>query len=161
MCIRDSTLRYLAGGREELEEALPVDPSRLMATGLFASLAAAIVPMFFGRPPLASAYGSLDIPLIGSVSFPSALVFDVGVYLIVIGLILFILFSLGGKLDEEEEVRKQRARDRARSLARRQRQRENAKNKKAAAARAQPAKAAAHHQSTANDITNRSTGKEK
>ena len=155
------TLRYLAGGREELEEALPVDPSRLMATGLFASLAAAIVPMFFGRPPLASAYGSLDIPLIGSVSFPSALVFDVGVYLIVIGLILFILFSLGGKLDEEEEVRKQRARDRARSLARRQRQRENAKNKKAAAARAQPAKAAAHHQSTANDITNRSTGKEK
>src|SRR5699024_7703485 len=72
--------------------------------------------------------------LIGEVSLPSALVFDLGVYLIVIGLTMHILHSLGGKLDEEEEIRKQRARDRARSLARKNRQRK-ARVKAAATAR--------------------------
>jgi len=49
---------------------------------------------------------------------PSALLFDAGVYLIVVGLMMHILSSLGGQLDQEEEMRKQRARDRARSMAR-------------------------------------------
>lgn len=114
------TLRYLAGGRAELEEALPVDGGRIMASGLLASMAAVIWPLALGRPPLTSAYASVDVPFIGSVSLPSALLFDAGVYLIVIGLTMYVLTSLGGKLDEEEEARKQRARDRARSLARRQ-----------------------------------------
>ncbi|MGP5605490.1 Na+/H+ antiporter subunit A [Corynebacterium casei] len=126
-------LRYLAGGRAELEEALPIDGGRIMGAGLIFSIAAAIGPMLWGMPPLASAYGSIDIPLVGSVSLPSALVFDLGVYLVVIGLTLHILHSIGGKLDEEEEIRKQRARDRARSLARKNRQRK-AKAKAVAAA---------------------------
>lgn len=126
-------LRYLAGGRAELEEALPIDAGRIMGAGLIFSIAAAIGPMLWGMPPLASAYGSIDIPLVGSVSLPSALVFDLGVYLVVIGLTLHILHSIGGKLDEEEEIRKQRARDRARSLARKNRQRK-AKAKAVAAA---------------------------
>lgn len=116
-------LRYLAGGRAELDETLPIDAGRTMGTGLFLSAVAVVAPMFFGHPPLTSGYTSPEIPLIGAVSLPSALVFDAGVYLIVIGLTLYILSSLGAKLDEEEDMRKQRARDRARSLARQQRQR--------------------------------------
>ena len=116
-------LRYLAGGRAELDETLPIDAGRTMGTGLFLSAVAVVTPMFFGHPPLTSGYTSPEIPLIGAVSLPSALVFDAGVYLIVIGLTLYILSSLGAKLDEEEDMRKQRARDRARSLARQQRQR--------------------------------------
>lgn len=112
------TLRYVAGGRAELEEALPVDVGRILGTGLFLSAAAAIWPMFLGHPPLTSSYDSLDLPLIGNMSLPSALLFDAGVYLIVVGLIMHILNSLGGQLDQEEEMRKQRARDRARSMAR-------------------------------------------
>ena len=127
-------LRYLAGGRAELEEALPIDGGRIMGAGLFFAIAAALGPMLWGLPPLASAYGTIDIPLVGSVSLPSALVFDLGVYLVVIGLTMHILHSLGGKLDEEEEIRKQRARDRARSLARKNRQRK-ARVKAAATAR--------------------------
>ncbi|HKM24833.1 MAG TPA: hydrogen gas-evolving membrane-bound hydrogenase subunit E, partial [Corynebacterium sp.] len=112
------TLRYIAGGRAELEEALPVDAGRILGTGLFLSAAAAIWPMFLGHPPLTSWYDSVDLPLIGSMSLPSALLFDAGVYLIVVGLMMHILSSLGGQLDLEEEMRKQRARDRARSMAR-------------------------------------------
>ena len=109
--------------------------------------------MFFGHPPLTSGYTSPEIPLIGKVSLPSALVFDAGVYLIVVGLTLYILNSLGAKLDEEEEMRKQRARDRARSLARQQRQR-TAKQKAQRAQRKEKKQAA-----TAS--TAATTGKEK
>lgn len=113
------TLRYLAGGREELEETLPVDAGKLLGTGLLASAAAAIVPLFFGQPPLTSAIWDLHLPLIGDVHVVSPLVFDAGVYLIVIGLTLHILRSLGGQLDRDEAMRKQRARDKARAMRRR------------------------------------------
>jgi len=146
-------LRYLAGGRAELEETLPIDAGRTMGTGLFLSALAAVTPMFFGHPPLTSGYTSPEIPLIGKVSLPSALVFDAGVYLIVVGLTLYILSSLGAKLDEEEDMRKQRARDRARSLARQQRQR-TAKQKAQRAQRKEKKQAA-----TAS--TAATTGKEK
>ncbi|MBI9001023.1 Na+/H+ antiporter subunit A [Corynebacterium sp. CCM 9185] len=112
-------LRYLAGGREELEEALPIDASRVLGTGLLLSAGSVIAPMILARPPLASANTDLEIPLIGTVHVVSPLLFDAGVYLIVIGLVLHILRSLGAQLDIDEEQRRRRARERARRLARR------------------------------------------
>lgn len=115
-------LRYLAGGREELEEALPIDAGRILGTGLFVSATAVLWPMvLLGEPPLTSHIWDLTLPLIGEIHIASALLFDLGVYLIVIGLTMHILNSLGGQLDRDEEMRKQRARDRARRLARNQR----------------------------------------
>lgn len=112
-------LRYLAGGRAELEEALPVDAGKLLGIGLVASGLAAVLPMFNGDPPLTSYYWSWDnVPLIGYFSLPSALLFDAGVYLVVIGLAKHVLDSMGAQLDREEDMRKQRARDRARSMQR-------------------------------------------
>ncbi|MBZ8176512.1 Na+/H+ antiporter subunit A [Corynebacterium poyangense] len=110
------TLRYLAGGREELEEALPIDAGKLLGSGLIISALAAIWPMTLGYPPLTSKVWDVELPLIGDLHIASALLFDLGVYLIVIGLILHILRSLGGQLDRDEEMRRQRARDRAKSM---------------------------------------------
>lgn len=112
------SLRYLAGGREELEEALPIDAGRLLGSGLLLSALAAIWPMFLGCPPLTTEVWDLTLPLVGETHLPSALLFDAGVYLIVIGLIMHILTSLGGQIDQDEAARRQRARDRARSMAR-------------------------------------------
>ena len=112
------TLRYLAGGREELEETLPVDAGRLLGVGLLLSAATVVTPLFFRQPPLTSTLVDLHLPLIGDIHVVSPMLFDAGVYLIVIGLVLHILRSLGAQLDMDEEIRKQRARDRARRLAR-------------------------------------------
>lgn len=117
------TLRYLAGGREELEAALPIDAGRVLGTGLALSAAMAIGPMLLGLPPLTSHVIDLELPLIGPVHAVTGLIFDAGVYLIVVGLVLQILRSLGGQLDKDEELRKQRARDRARRMARAKKQR--------------------------------------
>lgn len=125
------TLRYLAGGREELEEALPVDPSKLLGTGLLLSGAAAVIPMFLGYPPLTSSYIEPELPLIGTVTVPSALLFDAGVYTIVVGLVMHILTSLGAQIDREEDQRKERARDRARALQRKNEERQRAREERA------------------------------
>ncbi|GAA3522976.1 Na+/H+ antiporter subunit A [Corynebacterium pilbarense] len=110
------TLRYLAGGRSEAEETLPVHPGKVLGIGIMFTTAAAVAPMFFGMPPLTSSYAEFSVPLIGDVTVPSALIFDAGVYIIVVGLIMHVLASMGAYLDREEDTRKQRARDRAREL---------------------------------------------
>ncbi|MCP1388218.1 Na+/H+ antiporter subunit A [Corynebacterium sp. TA-R-1] len=110
------TLRYLAGGRHEIEEALPIDPAKILGAGMLITCLAFVFPMFFGYPPLMSDYVSLELPLIGEFDVPSALVFDAGVYIIVIGLIMHILPTMGAYLDREDEARKDRARDRAKEL---------------------------------------------
>ncbi|WP_297189829.1 Na+/H+ antiporter subunit A [uncultured Corynebacterium sp.] len=112
-------LRYLAGGREEFEAAFPIDANRVLGTGLLLSAGTALIPMFFGRTPLSSQYWDIPVPVIGDVTVVSPLAFDAGVFLIVIGLVLHIIESLGSQLDRDEDMRKQRARDRRRRMERR------------------------------------------
>ncbi|WP_084168395.1 Na+/H+ antiporter subunit A [Corynebacterium atypicum] len=126
-------LRYLAGGRAELEVTLPIDPSKILGTGLIAAASGIIWPMFVGEPPLTSHVWEGELPLIGEIHVPSALLFDAGVYIIVVGLAMHILTSLGGQIDVDEESRRQRARDRARSLARSTERRRSAAKAKASA----------------------------
>ena len=64
--------------------------------------------MLFGEPPLRSWLIDVPIPLIGEVHVVTSLLFDVGVYLVVLGLMLDILRSLGSAVDDqmaEEEAR--------------------------------------------------------
>ena len=101
------TLRYLAGGREELDAAIPVDANKLLSWGLLSSATTVIAPIFLGLSPLTSGILDLHIPGIGELHIVSALVFDAGVYLIVIGLVLHILRSLGAQIDQEEQLAKE------------------------------------------------------
>ena len=49
----------------------------------------------FGRPFLTSAFGYFDLPLVGELELASAMAFDLGVYLVVVGATLLILINLG------------------------------------------------------------------
>ena len=154
------SLRYVAGGRAELEETLPVDPARLFFVGLMLSTGSALAPMAFGDPPLTSYYASVDVPVIGAVSLPSALIFDAAVYLIVIGMTMYVLTALGTQLDLEDEERKQRARDRAKNLQHKNLQRRN--EQKAAKRKQQKARAEQNQQAgTEAPTTARTTSGEK
>ncbi|MFJ1459496.1 Na+/H+ antiporter subunit A [Nocardia sp. N2S4-5] len=94
-------LRYLAGGRYELAEALPVDAGHVLGAGLALSAGTATGSLLLGAPPLSSAIVEVTLPLLGHVKFVTALLFDLGVYLIVVGLVLDALRSLGARLDTE------------------------------------------------------------
>ncbi|CAN5689172.1 Na+/H+ antiporter subunit A [soil metagenome] len=102
-------LRYLAGGRYELGETLPLDAGKILGAGLALSAGTAVASLFLGAPVLSSAVVYLDIPLLGPVKFVTALFFDLGVYLIVVGLVLDVLRSLGARIDEELVAAKQRS----------------------------------------------------
>ncbi|WP_433577086.1 Na+/H+ antiporter subunit A [Nocardia brasiliensis] len=95
------TLRYLAGGRYELGEALPVDAGHLLGAGLTLAAGTAGASLFFGAPPLSSAIFEVTLPVLGHIKLVTALFFDLGVYLIVVGLVLDVLRSLGARLDSE------------------------------------------------------------
>ncbi|MBT0567020.1 Na+/H+ antiporter subunit A [Williamsia sp. CHRR-6] len=95
-------LRYLAGGRYELGEALPVDAGKVLGAGLALSVGTAVVSLFLGAPALSSAVLSVHLPVLGDIKLVTALFFDLGVYLIVVGLVLDVLRSLGARLDAEE-----------------------------------------------------------
>lgn len=94
-------LRYLAGGRYELGETLPLDAGKILGAGLVLSGGTAVASMLLGAPALSSAVITLDVPLLGTVKFVTALIFDLGVYLIVVGLVLDVLRSLGARIDVE------------------------------------------------------------
>lgn len=100
-------LRYLAGGRYELGEALPIDAGHILGIGLIFSAGTAVTSLLLGAPALSSAVFEVTLPLLGDIKLVTSLFFDLGVYLIVVGLVLDVLRSLGARLDSAAEAREQ------------------------------------------------------
>jgi multicomponent Na+:H+ antiporter subunit A len=94
-------LRYLAGGRYELGEAAPVDPGLLLGAGLLFSGVTGVVGLALGAEVLQTAILQTTLPVLGDVKLVTSLFFDIGVYLIVLGLVLDVLRSLGAELDRQ------------------------------------------------------------
>ncbi|AZR01476.1 Na+/H+ antiporter subunit A [Trueperella pyogenes] len=97
-------LRYVAGGRYELGAAVPLHPGHLMGSGMAVAGIAAIFPVLVGGTILQSAKIELVLWGFGDVKIATAIFFDIGVYLVVIGLILDILRSLGAEIDRHGEI---------------------------------------------------------
>ena len=97
-------IRYLAGGRYELGEAAPVQPGVLLGLGLFLSAGVGMLALLAGGVVLQSWIIDIHLPVIGDVHLVTSLFFDIGVYLVVVGLVLDILRSLGAELDRRAET---------------------------------------------------------
>ncbi|PFG32024.1 Na+/H+ antiporter subunit A [Paramicrobacterium agarici] len=93
--------RYLAGGRFELAEAVTVDAGKILGAGILLAVGTAVGSLFFGADALTSAYLEADVAVLGHLSIGTSTIFDIGVYLVVVGLILDILRSLGGEVDRQ------------------------------------------------------------
>ncbi|WP_034620658.1 Na+/H+ antiporter subunit A [Cellulomonas sp. URHE0023] len=97
-------VRYLAGGRYELGEAAPVQPGLLLGLGLFLSAGVGLVALLVGGSVLESWILDFHLPVVGDLHLVTSLFFDVGVYLVVVGLVLDILRSLGAEIDRRAET---------------------------------------------------------
>ena len=111
-------LRYIAGGAFELGEAAPWDPGILMGTGLFISSATAVYGVLAGGAALQSTILKATVPLLGDLKFVTSSIFDIGVYLIVIGLVLDVLRAMGAELDRQGVLERAEAADRRRDRGR-------------------------------------------
>lgn len=94
-------LRYLAGGRHELAEAMPVAPGRIMGLGLFIAGAGALSPLAFGNAVLQSTPVDIHLGALGGLHFTTAMILDVGVYVLVVGLVLDLVASVGAEVDRQ------------------------------------------------------------
>ncbi|RCS60757.1 Na+/H+ antiporter subunit A [Microbacterium sp. JB110] len=94
-------MRYVAGGRYELGIAAPTDAGYMLGSGMVLAVGTAVAPMLFGLDPLTRAVWEAELPLVGHVEFVTSTVFDIGVYLVVVGLVLDVLRSLGGEVDRQ------------------------------------------------------------
>lgn len=96
-------LRYLAGGRYELGETLPLESGKILGVGLGLVGGTALGSLLLGAPALSSAELSFSLPVLGHVHLVTSFFFDLGVYLVVVGMVLDVLRSLGVRLDQEFE----------------------------------------------------------
>ncbi|MEL5991106.1 Na+/H+ antiporter subunit A [Microbacterium phosphatis] len=94
-------MRYIAGGRYELGVAAPTDAGWLLGSGMILAVSTTLVPLVLGADPLTRAVWEADLPILGHVEFVTSTIFDIGVYLVVIGLVLDVLRSLGAEVDRQ------------------------------------------------------------
>lgn len=89
------TLHFVAGGMAEVRALMPVPPWTVVGTGLLVAVTTAVVPLVVGGAVLESGVAELDLPGLGTTKLTSVLVFDIGVYGVVVGLVAMVLEGFG------------------------------------------------------------------
>ncbi len=85
-------IHSFANGVENTKNIVKFHPGFLMPVGLALALLAGSLPLFTGETFMTGLWMDQPVPVIGSVG--TALFFDTGVYLVVIGVTLTIIFTI-------------------------------------------------------------------
>lgn len=88
-------LQYVAQGVDWVKQRLTLQYHRLVAAGVMISAFTGAASWAFDRPFLTSWFDYFQLPLFGEIELASAIAFDLGVYLTVVGSTLMILANLG------------------------------------------------------------------
>ena len=75
-------------------QALRVDPRTLIAAGLAIAAGSGLLSVIKGEPLMTGQWGRLRLPYLEGLNVGTPLLFDAGVYLVVVGVILMIILSL-------------------------------------------------------------------
>ncbi len=85
-------LYALAHNSYEARRLLRLPTPTLIGAGLLIALGSGFVGVLYGRPFLTGIWSSVAIPIVGKIGTPG--IFDIGVYLTVLGVVLQIVFGL-------------------------------------------------------------------
>jgi len=88
-------LQYLANGVAWTQSRLSERLHPLIGTGLAFATATGLASWAFGYPFLTSTFTHVHWPIVGEFELASAMIFDLGVYLVVVGVTVAILAKLG------------------------------------------------------------------
>lgn len=87
-------LQYIVGGVVWVESRPLIQPQTWVALGMITAGFAAMLVWLYGKPFLSAQNWDIELPIIGSVHTSSALLFDIGVYMLVIGSTVLILVAI-------------------------------------------------------------------
>ncbi len=88
-------LQYIAHGSNWIAARLTINYRKIISAGVAIAAFTGVGSWLFAKPFMKTWFDYFDIPLIGEIELASALVFDLGVYITVVGSTLMILASLG------------------------------------------------------------------
>jgi multisubunit Na+/H+ antiporter MnhB subunit len=84
-------------GNDPIRTRFPVPYSAVLGIGALLVTGTALVPMLLGNSPLEHHTWEADLPVLGDIKATSALVFDTGILLVVVGVIGTLLQILGSE----------------------------------------------------------------
>lgn len=88
-------LLLLAYDLKTVQNVLPINYTYMTAIGLILALGTAAFPMFRGDPFFTHYFDYFNLPLIGKTSLHTAALFDLGVFLVVVGVTMTIIQTIG------------------------------------------------------------------
>jgi multicomponent Na+:H+ antiporter subunit B len=88
-------LLLLAFDIKTVKAILPIDYIKVIAIGLLFSIGTGAGALILDMPFLTHAYTYVDLPLLGKTSLHTAVLFDTGVFLVVIGVTMTIIQTIG------------------------------------------------------------------
>ncbi len=100
-------VRYVAGGVDEVRSLSRAHPWTVLGAGMLLAVLTAVAPVVLGGDVLEAATFEADLAVLGHLKVGSTLLFDVGVYLVVVGLVLMMFESFGDDVlpwDREDEL---------------------------------------------------------
>jgi multicomponent Na+:H+ antiporter subunit B len=87
-------LYAIAFGHPDARAILRVEPRALIGAGLVAAVAAGLLSLPFGAPFLTGQWWIVELGAGAQLKLSTPLLFDVGVYLVVVGTVLMMVFAL-------------------------------------------------------------------
>lgn len=94
-------LLYLAYDVKTVDEGIPLDFKTLSFVGVFIAVATGASSLAVGEPFLSQGFGYYNLPILGKTELASALIFDTGVALAVLGMALTIIDTISKDISEE------------------------------------------------------------
>ncbi|WP_439510877.1 monovalent cation/H+ antiporter subunit A [Marinimicrobium koreense] len=88
-------LQYVSSGTTWMQQRLRWNYRKVAATGVLIATLTGLASWLFGYPFLTSTFTHVHWPLVGDFELASAMVFDIGVYVTVVGATMLILAHLG------------------------------------------------------------------
>lgn len=87
-------LQYIVGGIVWVESRPLIQPQTWIALGMITSGFAAMLVWLYGKPFLSAQNWDINLPGIGKIHTSSALLFDIGVYMLVVGSTVLMLVAI-------------------------------------------------------------------
>lgn len=88
-------LLIIAFDLKTVQSILKINYIYLIACGLILALGTASYSMFLGKPFFTHSFDYFNLPILGKTSLHTAALFDLGVYLVVVGVTMTIIQTIG------------------------------------------------------------------
>lgn len=87
-------LMYITYGFDNMSKVLPINFRAVLTIGLLVATLSGIGAFVFGEPFLTQTFGYFNLPIMGETELATAMIFDLGVYLTVVGVTMTIILTI-------------------------------------------------------------------